>query len=168
MDVREAIRTRRSVRRFQDRPVPRELALELLEAARWAPSGLNNQPWRFVLVESPEVIERLAACTRYGHILRGAPLAVAVFLDTRSSYHREKDIQGVGAALQNLLLQAHASGLGACWLGEILNRRHDVERILEVPQGLELMAVVAVGYPAGGRQGNPERRPLEELVVRVV
>ena len=168
MDVSEAIRTRRSVRRFQERPVSREQALELLDAARWAPSGLNNQPWRFVLVESPQIRERLAACTKYGHILRGAPLAVAVFLDTRSSYHREKDIQGVGAALQNLLLQAHASGLGACWLGEILNRRRDVERILEVHEGLELMAVVAVGHPAGDSQGNPERRPLEDLIVRIV
>ncbi len=165
MDTSEAIRSRRSVRRFRPDPVPADRIERLLDAARWAPSGLNNQPWRFVVVQAPEVREQLARCTKYGRILRSAPLAVAVFLDTASSYHREKDLQGVGACLQNLLLEAHATGLGACWLGEILNQREEVERILGVPAHLELMAVVAVGFPEGDRHGNPQRLPLEDLIV---
>ncbi|GAB6061369.1 nitroreductase family protein [Deferrisoma palaeochoriense] len=165
MDTSEAIRTRRSVRRFRPDRVPADLIDRLLDAARWAPSGLNNQPWRFVVVEDAGVREQLAGCTKYGRILRAAPLAVAVFLNTETSYHREKDIQGVGAALQNLLLEAHNLGLGACWLGEILNQRERVEEILGVPAHLELMAVVAVGYPEGDRHGNPERLPVEDLVV---
>ena len=165
MDTSEAIRTRRSVRRFRPDPVPPEVVTALLDAARWAPSGLNNQPWRFVIVESPGMRERLAACTKYGRVLRSAPLAVAVFLNTESSYHREKDIQAIGAAIQNLLLEAHSRGLGACWLGEILRRRQEVEAALEVPPELELMAVVAVGHPEPGAHGSPNRLPLEDLIV---
>jgi nitroreductase len=157
---------RRSVRNFDDRPVGRETLDRLLEAARWAPSGLNNQPWRFATVESPEMLDRLAGFTKYGKILRGAKAAVAVFLDTETVYSRDKDIQGVGAAVENLLLAAHALGLGACWLGEILNRRAEVEQALGVPPTLELMAVVALGHPvAGARQARRERLPLDKLIV---
>ncbi len=165
MELSEALRTRRSVRRFRPDPVPEQAVEALIDAARWAPSGLNNQPWRFHIVRSRPALEALAGFTRYGHILRSAPAAVAVFLDAEASYHREKDCQGVGAAIQNLLLAAHGSGLGACWLGEILNRRAEVEEYLGVPSGLELMAVVALGYPASEDQGQPERLPVEHLVV---
>lgn len=157
--------TRRSIRSFDKRPVARETLDQLLEAARWAPSGLNNQPWRFVTVQTADMRERLAQCTKYGRILRQAPAAVAVFLDTSSLYHREKDIQGIGAAVQNLLLAAHALGLGACWLGEILNRRAEVEAALQTPPELELMAVVAVGHPdPDARAPHPDRLPLERLI----
>jgi len=164
--VLDAIRVRRSVRRVLPDPVSPETVEEVLDAARWAPSGLNNQPWRFLIVRSPEKREALARCTRYGELLRSAPAAVAVFLSRSASYSRDKDLQGVGAALQNLLLAAHACGLGACWLGEILNRRKEAEAALGVPSDLELMAVVTLGWPADeGPHGDAERRPLADLVV---
>lgn len=165
MELLEAIRTRRSVRGFRPDPVPTELLETLVEAAGWAPSGLNNQPWRFHLVQDAGVLEGLARCTRYGRVLRSARAAVAVFLDREASYHREKDCQGVGACLQNLLLAAHGLGLGACWLGEILNRRDEMERLLGAPDSCELMAVVALGYPAREDQGAAERLPLDRLIV---
>jgi len=165
MDLFDAIRTRRSVRAFRPDPVPAELLERVLEAARWAPSGLNNQPWRFHVVREPAVLEGLGGLTRYGHVLRSARAAVAVFLEGEASYHRDKDCQGVGACLQNLLLAAHGLGLGACWLGEIVNRREEVERLLGAPATCELMAVVALGFPARENQGRGERLPLEQLIV---
>ena len=165
MELFDAIRTRRSVRSFRPDPVAPDLLEALVEAARWAPSGLNNQPWRFHIVQSPEVLEHLARRTRYGHVLRSARAAIAVFLDRDASYHREKDCQGVGACLQNLLLAAHGLRLGACWLGEILNRREEVENLLGAPATCELMAVVALGYPAGENQGQAERLPADQLII---
>lgn len=165
MELFDAIRTRRSVRAFLPDPVPPDLLEALVEAARWAPSGLNNQPWRFHIVRTREVLEGLAQCTRYGHVLRSAQAAIAVFLDREASYHREKDCQGIGACLQNLLLTAHGMGLGSCWLGEILNRRDEVERLLGSPASCELMAVVAIGYPARDHQGQAERLPREQLIL---
>ena len=166
LSVLEAIRSRRSVRKYLPDPVPPEALEALLEAARWAPSGLNNQPWRFFIVQSAELREGLARCTRYGALLRAAPAAVAVLLSRSASYSRDKDLQGVGAALQSLLLAAHSLGLGACWRGEILNRRAEAEAALGVGPDLELMAVVTVGYPGPeGPLGEGERRPLADLVV---
>ncbi len=165
METREAICTRRSVRRFQDRPVADEILDALVADACRAPSGRNNQPWRFVIVRSAEKREALAGCTKYGRIIESAPAAVAVFLDTEASYHRDKDCQAIGAAIQNLLLSAHDRGLGACWLGEILNQRERVEAVCGVPPGLELMAVVAVGHPAQGAHGKADRLPLDRVVV---
>jgi nitroreductase len=165
MELFDAIRSRRSVRQFLPEAVPTELLEAVVEAARWAPSGLNNQPWRFHIVQSREILEGLGRCTRYGHVLRSARAAIAVFLDREASYHREKDCQGVGACLQNMLLAAHGLGLGACWLGEILNRRDEVEKLLGAPDSCELMAVVAFGYPAREHQGQAERLPGEQLII---
>jgi nitroreductase len=162
--VLEAIRTRRSVRKFTPEPVDEETLLEIVEMGAWAPSGLNNQPWRFVLVGDPATREGLSRLTRYSHIIRGAPACVAVFLDNGESYDRVKDIQAVGACIQNMLLAIHCLGLGGVWLGEILKNRESVERLLCVPEAWELMAVVALGRPAEtGLEGN--RKPLRELIL---
>ena len=100
--VMKAIYERRSIRRFQDAPVSRDLLMAALKAASWAPSGLNNQPWRFALIWERETKEALAALTRYSSTLKSAAALVAVFLDKDASYDRTKDCQAVGACLQSL------------------------------------------------------------------
>ncbi len=165
MELLEGIYSRRSVRDFTDEPVSREDLIEILKAGSWAPSGLNNQPWRFAIVRDGAKRGELAKLTRYRHIIDGAPAALAVFCDREAMYNEVKDHQGIGACLQNMLLAAHGLGLGAVWLGEILNRCDDVRRLLEVPEGLELMAVIAVGHPAR-RDQRPNRKCLAELLVK--
>ena len=162
--VLKAIYERRSIRHFSDAGVDREKIKETLKAASWAPSGLNNQPWRFALIQDADVKERLAKLTRYANTMRGAAVLVAVFLDTESSYDRTKDCQAVGAAIQNLMLAAQSMDLGTAWIGEILKNKDEVRKILDLPERLELMAVVAVGEPAH-RDQSSHRRPLEELIV---
>ncbi len=159
----DIIKSRRSVRQFLDRPVEVDRISEILEAGQWAPSGLNNQPWRFVVVRDRGLTASLAECTRYGTIIREAPLLIAVFLDEDVMYDHTKDIQACGAAIQNMLLAAHGMGLGAVWLGEILNRKAEVSHILEAPDSLELMAVIAVGYPAPGGSKEGVRHDISEI-----
>jgi nitroreductase len=163
-DVLKAIHERRSIRQFLDAPVDRSLLLEILRAASWAPSGLNNQPWRFALVWDQELKEQLAGLTRYAATLRAAAVLVPVFLDTESSYDHVKDCQAVGACIQNLLLAVHDQNLGAVWVGEILKNKDQVRQALGLPERLELMAVVAIGHPAHQKQTS-HRRALEELIV---
>lgn len=165
MEVREAILGRRSIRRFLDRPLREEDTLALLEAGRWAPSGLNNQPWRVILVEDHSKAAEIAECTRYSSIVEKAPLLIAVFLDHSSSYDRDKDVMSVGAFIQNILLAAHDRGLGAVWLGEILREKDRVRELLEAPPEFELMAVVAVGHPAE-EPARGERKALDDLIYR--
>lgn len=163
-NILSAIYDRRSVRHFLDAPVERQLVMEAIRAASWAPSGLNNQPWRFALVWDPRLKEELSKLTRYATVIKSAAMVIPVFLNKETSYDYVKDCQAIGAANQNLLLALHAQGLGAVWIGEILKNKGEVVKILGLPDRLELMAVIAVGHPAHRNQTS-HRRPLEELVV---
>lgn len=164
MDIIELITSRRSIRKFTGEPVPDEVVEKILEAGRWAPSGLNNQPWRFAVVRDGELRQQISRLTHYGKIVRAAELLIPVFLDTEKSYHREKDIQGIGACLQNMLLEIHSLGLGAVWLGEIIKSDGEIRALLGLGDGLELMAVIALGYPAEAPK-QTSRKSLGDLLV---
>ena len=162
----QLITERRSIRHFADRHLTDELVDTILEAGRWAPSGLNNQPWRFAVIRDRELKLKIAGLTKYHRIIEEAPVILNVFLDNDALYHREKDIQGIGAALQNMLLMAHSLELGAVWLGEILRNGEQVRKLLELPTRYELMAVIAAGYPvADPKSKERSRKPLTELIL---
>jgi nitroreductase len=162
--VLNAIFERRSIRHFLDAPVDRGLIMTALKAASWAPSGLNNQPWRFALVWDHALKEVLGGLTRYSATIKSAAVIVPVFLDRESSYDYTKDCQAVGACVQNLLLALHSLDLGAVWIGEILKNKEQVVAALKLPERLELMAIVAVGHPARRNQSS-HRRAVEELIL---
>ncbi len=147
MDILEGIFTRRSVRNFTGEPVGGDQVLRIIRAGMWAPSGLNNQPWRFVIVRDGKMRGDLAKLTKYSRILDEAPVAIAVFIDHGAMYNDVKDHQSVGACIQNMLLAAHAMGLGAVWLGEILKNAGKVRELFDLTGNLELMAVIALGHP---------------------
>lgn len=161
MDV---IKNRRSIRRFTDEPVPEEVVHKILEAGRWAPSGLNNQPWRFAIVTDASLITEISSLTRYSWIVKEAKVLIAVFLDNEASYHRIKDAQAVGACLQNMLLEIHSLGLGGVWLGEIIKSDHEIRTILGLGDTFELMAVIALGHP-DEKPKKVKRKTIKELVV---
>ena len=162
--VIEAILSRRSVRKFTDEPVTGDELEMILEAGRWAPSGTNNQPWRFVIIESADKKDELAGFTHYQKVIRGAAVCVAVFLDLSACYHPVKDAQAAGACLQNMLLAAHSLGLGAVWLGEILKNAEGVRDCLGLGPGYELQAVVALGRPVS-RDRRSTRQGLDDLIL---
>jgi nitroreductase len=145
MDVLEAIKTRRSVRRFKKERVPPNLLKEVLEAARWAPSARNGQPWRFIIIVDEDLKKRVANVTTAGKFLAEAPLGIAVAVNTRATRHPAED---GAAATMNILLAAHALGLGACWIGSYgSSYEEEVKRVLGVPEGWALLSIIALGYP---------------------
>ena len=160
----EKIKTRRSIRKFTPENIDDQIIDQIIEMGMWAPSGLNNQPWKFVVIKNRECLEAISRQTTYSHIIQNAPVCIAVFLGTAESYHREKDIQAIGACLQNMLLTIHHLGLGGVWLGEILNNRKEVEKILDVPDSLELMAVVALGHPAE-KKSKGSRKSIKQVII---
>jgi len=165
MEMLEGLHTRRSIRNYTDEPVTREQLREILQAGTMAPSGLNNQPWRFVTIQSKETLRKLSQLTKYSHIVGKAAACIAVFVDKTAMYHEVKDHQSMGACIQNLLLAAHGMGLGAVWLGEILKSAKEVRELCGLSDEMELMAVVAIGHPAG-KGGRADRRPLEEVLIK--
>lgn len=160
----DLIKNRRSIREFAQREVSDELIARILEAGRWAPSGMNNQPWRFAVIRDRELKELVSRLTKYGRIIRSAEVLIGVFFDTSAGYHRTKDTLSMGASIQNMLLAVEALGLGAVWLGEILKSEEKLKGLMEAPDGYELMAVIALGYPFGPHPEPVERKPLNELI----
>ena len=145
MDMLETIRSRRSIRRYASQLPQDEELDKILEAGRWAPSGLNNQPWRFLKITDKAKKDGLAAFTKYGKIIMEAPAVLVVCMDVADSYNRDKDLMAIGACIQNMLLEAHALGLGTCWLGEILNKKQELAKYLKLDKDLEIMAVITMG-----------------------
>ncbi|HEB49994.1 MAG TPA: nitroreductase family protein [Desulfobulbus sp.] len=162
--VFNAILGRRSIREFTDQPVTTAQLHKIVTAGIWAPSGLNNQPWRFVLIRDKDTAGRLAEQTRYGRIVESAPALIGVFLDTEAMYDPVKDHQAAGACIQNMLLCITEMGLGAVWLGQILQNKHRVNEILGLDPRYDLMALLAVGHPAHRNQRS-RRRPLADFIL---
>ncbi len=160
-----AIEQRRSIRNFTEQTVDIKALYEIIQAGVWAPSGLNNQPWRFVIITDAPIRTQLAEQTTYGHIVLAAPALIAVYLDREAMYDDLKDAQSAGACIQNMLLAAEALDLGAVWLGQILKNRVKVGEILDLPANLELMAVIAIGHPSR-RDQQSQRKPLAEFIVK--
>ncbi|WP_135611310.1 nitroreductase [Methanococcoides sp. AM1] len=158
----ETILARRSVREYTEDPVSKDDINTILECGKWAPSGLNNQPWKFIVIQDEDTIKRLAECTHYSKIVLQAKVLIAVYLDQETMYHHDKDVLAIGASIQNMLLACEDLGLGAVWLGEILKKSEHVNAILEVTDTFELMAVLAIGHPVE-KERSSTRRTLEEI-----
>lgn len=150
MDAIECIMTRRSIRRYTDEPVARELVDSVLAAAAAAPSAGNQQPWRFIVLDDREVLTAAADTTPYGRMLTEAAFAVVVCSDTRDLKHPGMWQQDCSAAVENALLAAHALGLGGVWLGywPKMERVTPLKELLGIPEGIEPLAVLAFGHPA--------------------
>jgi nitroreductase len=159
MDTIEAIRSRRSIRQFEQREVPRELLEQLVDAGRLAPTANNVQPWEFIVVTDDSVRNRIAAMTDHGKFIADAQAVIAVFSKDTKYYLED----GCGATT-NILVAAAALGLGACWVaGDKKPYCQEVMDILNVPAGYRLVSLIPVGYPAGPPP-QVAKRPVSELI----
>ena len=150
MDALEAILTRRSIRAYTDQPVARETVNELLEAAQAAPSASNQQPWHFIVITERGILNEIPTYHPYSQMLRRAPLAIAVCADPGLEVSKGYWVQDCSAAAQNILLAAHARGLGAVWLGvyPLPDRIAALQRTLALPQEVIPLCLIAIGHPA--------------------
>lgn len=155
---------RTSVRRYTDDDVSDELKTALLHAAMAAPSGVNKQPWEFILVDDPLVLKQLADALPYAKMAASAPLAIVTcgnkerFLDGEDS---ELWVQDLAAASENILLAAHALGLGGVWtcLYPHSDRMESASRILGMPEGIIPFSLIPVGYPVTEKAPMDKWRP---------
>lgn len=163
----DLILARRSIRRYESRPISDELVTHLLEAAMAAPSSDNERPWHFVVVTRRDLLDRLAEGHPYARMLRGAPLCIVPCGDldlVPEGVWGEYWVQDVAAATQNLLLAATALGLGAVWCGvHPEDERVDMVReVLEIPPRIVPFCLIPVGFPA---ERKPPRTQFDEARV---
>ncbi len=158
MDSIEAMRTRRSVRAYQDKAVPRELLETVVDCGRMAATALNVQPWDFVVVTEPSMRRRIAETTDHGKFIADAAACIVV-LSKDTKYYLEDG----SAATQNILVAARACGLGSCWIAGDKKPYADAIRAMTgAPEGHRLVSLIAVGYPA--QDPSPTKRPLDETL----
>jgi nitroreductase len=156
----EFLKSRRSIRRFKSEPPPRELILRAIDTARYAPSAKNSQPWRFIIVDDPDLKSKLANIHLSARPLYNAPLAIVVVCqidESPTSYMLD-----CANATLYLLLALHALGLGAVWI-QALRNIEEVKQALSIPNNAIPVAIIAVGYPDETPQPRP-RKPLSEIV----
>ena len=164
MELMEAIQKRRSIRDYEDTPVPEEKLDKILEAARLSPSARNSQDREFVVVRDSEQRRRLAqAAAHQGHVAQ-APVLIAA-ISTKPEYHMPNGVPAypmdMGIALDHMTLVAVEEGLGTCWIGGF---SQDVAReALDVPEGHMIGALLTLGYPKAIPKAKP-RRALDDIV----
>ena len=159
------IKSRRSVRRYLPDPVPQEVLDQVLEAGRWAPSANNQQPWAFIVIQDEQVRREVARHAAY-YLARQArvdeaPLLIVMCGHVRRRVHREYLRGDVGMAGMQMMLQAHALGLGSCWVDGL--DREAIAKVLQIPDSLEIAGVLTLGYP-NEIPAQTTRKPLFEIV----
>lgn len=162
MDILNLLKSRRSIRVYQDRPIPNDLLLQILEAGRWAPTGANLQPWHFIVVTDPETRRRIGEVTRFLFIksshVEKAPVVIVLGFNTRKGKYGRYDVTLAGG---NMMTMATNLGLGTCWIGAFDERK--VKEILEIPDNIEVIALLTLGYP-DEKTEIPPRVELEKIV----
>lgn len=159
------IMTRTSIRQYQDRPVEQEKVEQLLRAAMAAPTAVNKQPWHFYVLNTKEAINRLADASQRGSdMVRSAALVIVVCGDMDKALEgkaREYWIQDTSAATENLLLAAHALGLGAVWTGvyPMKERVEMTTKVLNLPENLVPLCTILIGYPAENPTPKDKLKP---------
>ncbi|MCU0482993.1 MAG: nitroreductase family protein [Chloroflexi bacterium] len=150
MNTMEALLTRRSIREYRAEPIPPEVVRRILEAAMHAPSGNNEQPWHFVVIDDPQLLGAIPAIHSAADMAAGAPLGILVCGDPRLEKVRDMWPLDCAAATQNLMLAAWEHGVGSVWTG-ISHRPQRVEafrQLFGVPDEIVPFALVVLGYPA--------------------
>jgi nitroreductase len=161
MDVFEAVRTILAVRQYKPDPVPDDVVRRIVEAGRLSGSASNQQPWHFVVVTEKSTIEKIGGLVRTGPYVAAAPVAVVIAIEkTRWAF------SDVSRAIQNMLLTAWSDGVGSNWAGGpgILD---DLKPLLQIPDDLDVVAVLPFGYPAVDvGKGKKTRKPIGEIASR--
>ena len=165
MNVFEAVNKRRDVRSFLNKPIPEEDLVKVLEAARLAPSAMNRQEWRFIIVKNIETRKRLAKATIGQGFIEVAPVIIVAcgidhghLMPNGISYVP----MDVAIALDHITLVAVEVGLGTCWIGEF--KEDEVKKILGIPNGVRVIQLMPIGYPVKGIYPKKNRLPITAIV----
>ncbi len=167
MDIYEAVRERTSIRAYKADPVEEDKLERILDATRLAPSGKNGQPWTFIVVRDEEIRKKLVPACKGQEFVGQAPVVVVACGHEEMAYKKMGGYWNslpldIGIAIEHLMLAAVSEGLGTCWIGAFFEEQ--VREILGVPEGVKIVALTPVGYPAGEKIHRP-RKSLDEIIM---
>jgi len=149
METMEAILTRRSVRKYIKNEISENTIKELIEAGMNAPSAGNEQPWHFILINDPSILEKVPTFHNHAKMLKDASIAILVCGDLNLEKHEGMWIQDCSAATENILLAVRAKKLGAVWLGIYPREKRikGMRKLLDIPENVMPFSLISLGYP---------------------
>lgn len=157
MEVFDAVKTVLAVRQFQPKPVPDAVVHRIVEAGHLSGSSMNRQPWHFIVVQDPALLQQLGGLARTGPYIAEAPLGVVIVIDQTHSA-----MSDASRAIQSMVLTAWAEGVGSNWVG--FGGLDAVKPVLGIPGDKEVLAILPFGYPVRAiGQGKKKRKPLAEV-----
>ncbi len=156
MELKKSIKERRTIRRFRNQKIPREVVIKLIDYAQWAPSACNLQLWRFIAIDNDDIKEEIVAKAGSNRLLAEAPLVIVVLYQKGFRESKKAHIQSAGAAIQNILLVAHEEGIGGVWLAGIANTEK-IKEILRISEHFEVIACLGLGYPDETSEPPPRK-----------
>ena len=156
VDTLEAIRNRRSIRRYKNGAIPKDDLETIVDAGRLAATGSNRQPWDFIVVTEKPMISNFKVSSAW---IESAGAVIVVVMDPKSRWW----IEDGAAAIENMLLASTALGYGSCWVeGDALPYEDMIKSLLGVPADKRVMALIPIGIPA--ETPKPRKKPLEEVL----
>jgi nitroreductase len=162
MDVLEAIKGRRSIRKYKEKKVPQRIIDDIIECGMNAPSSCNTQPWAFVVVKDKDKLEKLSKISKYSSFVSNAPLCIVVCLTNEEKSFSPNKYHSVACAVENMLLAIHAYGLGSCWTFvkdfDEVEVEQKAREILDIPKNVEVICMLPIGYP----DQTPSQKSLKE------
>lgn len=159
MDALQAIKERRSVRKYLNREIPKNILEDLVDCGRLAATARNAQPWEFIVITDKQKLKQISDITSHGKFIANAAACIAVLGKKDATYFLEDG----SAATQNILVAAKAHNLGSCWVaGYGKDYAENIKKILSVPEEYTLVSLISLGYPA--ENPNKSKRSLEEVL----
>jgi nitroreductase len=153
MEAIEAILSRRSIRKYQHKKIPESIITKLLRIGMSAPSAGNQQPWHFIVITEPTILNEIPSFHNHAQMLREASAGILVCIDTNLEEHKGMAVQDCSAATENILIAITAIGLGAVWLGIYPReeRMNGLRKILTIPDHIIPFSLISLGYPGEGK-----------------
>ena len=163
MDMMEAIKLRRSIREYKNKPIPKEILEKIVDAARHAPTAKNIQPWEFIVITQPETLKKIGELAQNGRFLAQAKACIAVYCSDTKYY-----LEDGCAATENILLAATALGIGSCWIaGDKKPYCTQISSLLNVPPTYKLVSLISLGYPESEKEFRAaHKKSLTSLIHR--
>jgi len=158
MSLLDVILNRRSIRRYENKQIPKDILDKIVEAGRQAPSAVNKQPYHFVIVTESEIKKKLKSL--FSSFLEKAPVMIVGCANTKALLTGKWATVDTAIALENMVLAAWSLGIGSCWIGSFKEQK--VKETLKIPQNWKVVALVTFGYPAETPKPK-KKKPADEL-----
>ena len=164
MDAIKAIITRRSIRKYKNKPIEKKLIIKLIEIGMTAPSAGNEQPWHYIVINDNEILNKITKFHPHSKMLEQAYCAILVCFDKYLEKYKDMAVQDCSASTQNIMIAANSFGIGSVWLGVFPREERiiGIKKLFKLPENIIPFSIISLGYPAEKKEIK-DRNKIERI-----